>query len=608
MATQALYLKYRPQTFDEVVGQEPITRTLRNALRQGRLRHAYLFTGPRGTGKTTTARLLAKAVNCLAPEEERPCNACSICVAINEGRLLDLIEIDAASNRGIDEIREIREKVGFRPNEGRYKVYVLDEAHMLTEPAFNALLKTLEEPPPHVIFALVTTDPHKIPATITSRCQRFDFKRVSIRAMISRLTYIAEQEGLAVQPEALELIAHAGTGAMRDAISLLDQLTSYGDEIVLEQVQMVLGTVGGEAAGKLAACLAGADVSGGLDLINRTVADGADPRQFAREVVEYLRGLLLIHEGASTRLLRTTAEMAAEMEALAARLPLERLVRAIRLFNEAATDLRRGFQTIPQLPLELALVESLADAPRSPGPPSTPAQAGQPAHAPAAQQTGPQADAQPQARPAASARPDHSPAVTTAVAPVPQAAAPTAAPQGQASAGPTRVAEASAPGYLSQATDSGSSLTLDQVSGAWKEILYAVRQRNPTTAAALASECRPVEVNDGEIVVTFPYGFLRDKLDHPERKVDVQDAFSQVLSEKCRVRFVLASEYVPRKRPAGNRPATGNPAPSAAGHDIPPTPTATAEANPAAGAGHEEVPEPIEKWAAERGAQATIIP
>ena len=280
MADQALYLKYRPQTFEEVVGQEPIMRTLRNALRQGKIRHAYLFTGPRGTGKTTTARLLAKAVNCQAPEGERPCNACAICVAINEGRLLDLIEIDAASNRGIDEIRDIREKVGFRPNEGRFKVYVLDEAHMLTEPAFNALLKTLEEPPPHVIFALVTTDPHKIPATIASRCQRFDFRRISLQAIANRLAYIADREAIAVEPAALELIARQGTGAMRDAISLLDQLGSYGTEITLDQVQMVLGTVASEAAGDLVSCLAQGDVAGGLDQINRTLGDGLDPRQY----------------------------------------------------------------------------------------------------------------------------------------------------------------------------------------------------------------------------------------------------------------------------------------------------------------------------------------
>jgi DNA polymerase-3 subunit gamma/tau len=575
MATQALYLTYRPQTFDQVVGQEPITRTLRNALRQGRLRHAYLLTGPRGTGKTTTARLLAKAVNCLAPQEERPCNACSICVAINEGRLLDLIEIDAASNRGIDEIRDIREKVGFRPNEGRFKVYVLDEAHMLTEPAFNALLKTLEEPPPHVIFVLVTTDPQKIPTTITSRCQRFDFRRIPMQDMVARLAYIAEQEGLSVQPEALELIAHQGTGAMRDAISLLDQLASYGDEIVLEQVQMVLGTVAGEAAGKLAACLADGDIAAGLDLISRTVADGADPRQFGREVVEYLRGLLLIGEGAGTRLLRTTAEQAAEMEALAARIPLQRLVRAIRLFNEASTDLRRGFQTIPQLPLELALVESLADV--------VPAADVVVAPTPTPAPTDPQAQGRP-----GPAAPDR-----VAATPTPR--------QGDAPAASSRVAEGPpSPGFEAKVAPATAGLTLEQVTVAWKEILHAVRQHNPTTSAALNTDCQAVEVNGDEIVVTFPHGFLRDKLDHPERKVNVQDAFSQVLGQRCRVRFVLASEYVPRQRPAADPPAAATP-------DSPAS-AAAGEAETPHQAGDEGVPGPIEKWAAERGAQASIIP
>ena len=358
MTAQALYLKYRPQTFDDVAGQDPITRTLRNALRHGKVRHAYLFTGPRGTGKTTTARLLAKAVNCRAAIEKRPCNECSTCLAINQGRLLDLVEIDAASNRGIDEIRDIREKVGFRPSEGEYKVYVLDEAHMLTEPAFNALLKTLEEPPPHVIFALVTTDPHKIPATITSRCQRFDFGRIPVQAIVDRLTEIASKEGVTVDQEALRFIAYHSTGAMRDAISLLDQLTGYGDEITLDQAKMLLGTVASESAAKLAAHLVDGDLAGGLDLINSAVGDGADPRQFGRDVVEYLRGLLLVREGAGTRLLSATDEQAAEMEVLAQRATAEQLLRSIRLFNEAVTDLRRGLQTVPQLPLELALVES----------------------------------------------------------------------------------------------------------------------------------------------------------------------------------------------------------------------------------------------------------
>jgi DNA polymerase-3 subunit gamma/tau len=546
MAAQALYLKYRPQTFDEVVGQEAITRTLRNALRQGRVRHAYLFSGTRGTGKTTMARLLAKAVNCLAPEDQRPCNACTLCTALNQGRLLDLIEIDAASNRGIDEIRDIREKVGFRPNEGRYKVYVLDEAHMLTEPAFNALLKTLEEPPPHVIMILVTTDPQKIPATIVSRCQRFDFRRIPVQDVVQRLAYVAAQEGLQAEPEALEMIARQGTGAMRDALSLLDQLTSYGDEITLAQAQMVLGTVGGEAAARVVACLADRDLPGGLDWIDRTIADGADARQFGHEIIQYLRGVLLVHEGAGTRLLNATAEQAAEVEALAARLPLLQLTRAIRLFNEAATELRRGFQTIPQLPLEMALVESFLEA----AGPSSPAFApGQPApHAAGPATQGGAGETRPGGQePLAAGREAPAAAAPRAVAEARGAAETEPAP-GDVSAGARLAA---------QAVPAGAP-PLGEVAAAWKDILQAVRRRNPTTYAALNTDCRPVEVDGDEVVVTFPHAFLRDKLEHPERKGDIQDALNEILQAHCRVRFMLAGDFRPRARPAA--PAPGPPA------------------------------------------------
>jgi len=552
MGAQALYLKYRPQTFEQVVGQEPITRTLRNALRQGRIRHAYLFTGPRGTGKTTTARLLAKAVNCHAAEDERPCNQCSICRAINEGRLLDLIEIDAASNRGIDEIRDIREKVGFRPSEGRYKVYVLDEAHMLTEPAFNALLKTLEEPPPHVIFTLVTTDPHKIPATITSRCQRFDFRRIPLQVIVDQLAHIAAQEGVTVEPAALELIAHQGTGAMRDAVSLLDQLTSYGEEITLDQVQMVLGTVASEAAAKLAACLAAKDVAGGLDLINRTVGDGADPRQFGREVVEYLRGLLLVREGAGTRLLNATAEQAAEMEDLAERFPVERLLRTLRLFNEAVTGLKRGLQTIPQLPLEMALVESTLE----------------PAFVEAAVQPVVQA---PQAAPA-TPKPEAR-RVAESPAPAPMSAR----------------EEPSPPAATPETPPPVTLLGIERIRESWRDVLLAVRRRNPTTYGALNTDCEPVEASGDEVVITFPHAFLRQKLNDPQRKEEIQAALTEVLHLNCRIRFVLASEYTPRP--------SGKPVPSAA---------------PEAGATNPvpdgQVPDEITRWAAQRGGQVQVIP
>ena len=217
MASQVFYRKWRPQTLAEVVGQEPVTRTLARALQTGRVAHAYLFCGPRGTGKTSTARILAKAINCLESKNGEPCNACAMCQAVNEGRALDLMEIDGASNRNLDDVRDLREKVNFAPNSARYKVYIIDEVHMLTPPAFNALLKTLEEPPPHAIFVLATTEPHQVLPTIISRCQRFDFRRLTQADVVGKLQDICRQEGIQADSSALGLIAKAATGSLRDA-------------------------------------------------------------------------------------------------------------------------------------------------------------------------------------------------------------------------------------------------------------------------------------------------------------------------------------------------------------------------------------------------------
>ncbi|NLE75812.1 MAG: DNA polymerase III subunit gamma/tau, partial [Chloroflexi bacterium] len=367
MASLALYRKYRPQTFDDVVGQGHITRTLRNALSDGRIVHAYLFSGPRGTGKTSTARLLAKAVNCLDDDPaKRPCNRCAMCQAINEGRSLDLIEIDAASNRGIDEIREIREKVNFRPNEARYKVYVVDEVHMLTEHAFNALLKTLEEPPPHAIFVLATTDPQKVPATVASRCQRFDFWRIAPEDMVRHMGHIAQQEGIEVEPAALEIIVRQATGSARDAVSLLDQLVSFGGQrIALADVEAVVGAVPATRLAELADALLARDLPTCLRLVNQAAYAGVELGQFTKALVEYLRGLLLLRVGdETTGLLNRPAEEVERMREQAGRTTGRELLRLMRLFQAAALELRD--ELLPQIPVEMACVEACLQAEASP--------------------------------------------------------------------------------------------------------------------------------------------------------------------------------------------------------------------------------------------------
>ncbi len=362
----ALYRKWRSQNFDEVVGQEHVTQTLRNALREGRVAHAYLFAGPRGTGKTSSARILAKALNCGASEADRPCNQCPTCVAITEGRMIDLIEIDAASNNSVDDIRELRDKVGFRPSEGRYKIYIIDEVHMLSNSAFNALLKTLEEPPPHARFVLATTEPHKIPATVLSRCQRFDFRRIPAPEIAGHLQHIVNVEGFGAEPDALLALARSAQGCMRDAVSLLDQMLSFGSETVtLAQVQSVLGAVNAEAVADLVDALAVKNLSGGLALIHSLVTGGASLNEFCAQVIEHLRGVMMLQMTNDPGLLdELPGEAVKKLQQQAGRMPLATTLYAIKRFSEAATELKGGYQ--PQLPLELALIEAVQGGPVAP--------------------------------------------------------------------------------------------------------------------------------------------------------------------------------------------------------------------------------------------------
>ncbi len=336
--SQALYRKWRPKTWVDLIGQEHVVQTLQNALQGGRVGHAYLFAGPRGTGKTSAARLVAKAINCLAEDpSQRPCNQCKNCEAVNQGRFMDLIEIDAASNTSVDDVRDLRDKINFSPSQGQYKIYIIDEVHMLSTAAFNALLKTLEEPPPHAIFILATTEIHKIPATVLSRCQRHEFRRISVNDITNLLNNIVQQENLQIEPAALTLIARQSTGALRDAISLLDQLASTGKNITLEFAHQVLGTATNQSVIQLVDAILERKPADGLQMIHRALDSGTDPRQYSRQIVEYLRNVLLIHIGNATTF-DVTADTQAKIESHAHRFTRDHLLFCVQRFNTTASE------------------------------------------------------------------------------------------------------------------------------------------------------------------------------------------------------------------------------------------------------------------------------
>ena len=509
MTSQVFYRKWRPQTLAEVVGQEPITQTLRNALTSGRISHAYLFCGPRGTGKTSTARILAKAVNCLTAANGEPCNTCPVCQAITEVRALDVIEIDAASNTGVDDIRSLREKVNYAPNQARYKIYIIDEVHMLSNSASNALLKTLEEPPSHVIFILATTEVHKILPTILSRCQRFDFRRLAQADVVSRLEYICQGEGIHIESEALQLIAKSATGSLRDAINLLEKLdTYYGSEISLQQVQIILGITGDWRAKELVKHITNNDISAGLTTINSVNSDGLDLRQFNRELVEYLRGLLLIKTG-SDEAVDLVAEDIVELKDLAARASLEQILRAVRLFGQ----LELGFDNYPTLPLELALVDSVL----------TP-EGEKESHVEKIEYElpRPQEVAAPPPVPSYTETPEEEPAPTSVPTPEPAMAAATTPP-----------------------VESGSEIERLQLN--WKQVIEKAPQdtkRTPAIAILRSAGVKPMSFENDTVVLAFRYPYHKEQIEKVENQRVAEKIIGNFLGHPCHVTCVLEDNHL----------------------------------------------------------------
>ncbi len=560
--SQTLYRKWRSQTFGDLVGQDAVIHTLRQAVAQQRLAHAYLFCGPRGTGKTSTARLLAKMVNCLNPRDGEPCNACLPCIEITEGRSTDVFEIDAASNRGIDEIRDLRERVRVASATGRTRVYTIDEVHMLTTEAFNALLKTLEEPPPHVIFVLATTEAHKVPATVVSRCQHFDFRRIALGAIVGHLSFVSEQEGMRVEPGALELIARAAQGGMRDALSLLDQARAFaGDTISAEAVRGMLGMADPTMVRDLITFVATGDTAAGLHRVNALAQSGVDLRQLANQVAELWRQLMLARAGADlVALLDVTDDVAADLKAASDRFPLDVLTECARIF--ARNDAGARIQVVPQLSLELAFLDCVAVMQGRHAP-----------HAAATVTAMPQPSPIPIRPPSPVAVPDmpHPNAPTplrvseppSNITPITHGHQP-AAPEAAAPPEPAATVREPAPERSYQVA---SAPLFDQLAEQWEVIRRVCKQKSPPVEALL-KEAYPVAVEPGTpatVIVAVKQNFHLKKLSQPDNMQKIEWAIEQVVEARVQVRFIPESEagnYVTVPRATPTTPSVPSPSPT----------------------------------------------
>ena len=520
MGSEVFYRKWRPQTLSEVVGQQPVTQTLRHAVESGKIAHAYLFCGPRGTGKTSMARILAKAVNCPNRVDGEPCNTCDMCRSVTEGRALDVIEIDAASNRGIDEIRSLREKANYAPGLARYKVYIIDEVHMLTEAACNALLKTLEEPPPHVIFVLATTEAHKVITTIVSRCQRFNFHRLRQSEIVDKLKLICKKETIDIEPASLELIARAATGSLRDAENILQQMIAYyGNQIKLDQIQTELGISWDSRVRQLARCVVNRDVTAGLRIMNSLNSDGVDLRQFNMGLVEYLRGLLLAKSRCEEALDVTTEDLA-EMGSLVINATLDYLLKAVKAFS--SIDFRSD--NYSALSLELALLGCVLSPPTGQKELTT-TKSSKVAAATEIDESSEESEA-----PAALSSSEVSSEVPVAL-------------------GLGRVGT-DAPGKeIPQ--------DIDYLRGRWRDFIKSLRGEGSSgnLDAFLRSACDPIDLENDTLVLGFRYPFHKEKIEDGKYRHLVEKKLKEVFGQPYKIRCIL----VDSKREVPPRTTTQNP-------------------------------------------------
>jgi DNA polymerase III subunit gamma/tau len=545
MSYQVLARKWRPQTFDAVVGQDAITRTLRNALASGRIAHAYLFAGPRGIGKTTTARLLARALLCTARTGPEPCGKCAVCVEGLAGTLVDVIEIDGASNRGIEEIRTLRENVKYTPARGKYKVYIIDEVHQLTEAAFNALLKTLEEPPAHIVFVLATTDPREIPPTVLSRVQRFDFRPIAPDALRASLERILNEEKIPFEPAALPVIVRAAEGSLRDALSLLDTAIAYGEgRLEADTTAKLLGATAPVTVRAFTTAIVGHDTGAALEAIDRAARDGEDLLAFTRDVIELLRLTLVLKAAPNAKPADLTHSEGNELRKLGETASLDEILYVLRAFLEADALMRESPH--PRVELEIATVRST----RRPVPQALDdvlrrvdeAQREIRQHALAAPAPAPAAQASllTGSEPAA-ARADARRPAAAAPAPRPASAPPASAspPTAQRS---TMAAPPPGPPSAPAASASAAPPPTQDLATAWERVVDEVMKKKPTLGSLL-TQARPSAISDRELtIVLHGNHFHREMLADIANRELVLQAVRRCVAGAERINVVSGSD------------------------------------------------------------------